>query len=110
VTLCDADIVVSGAEVEFGENFGFPEPIKQSLDAGKWVAVLNREVVERPVIHTKSEAAVLLLGEDNGSASGGLGWTDVTFLEVLLDEVVEGFKLNLRIAIDGSKRDLRVGL
>ena len=75
----NADIVVARSKVEFGKNLGLLEAIEEIVDQRKWVSVLSGDAVQAPIIHTEAEGAVFLFGEKDGSASGGIGWSDEAF-------------------------------
>ena len=75
----NADIVVARSKVEFGKNLGLLEAIEEIVDQGKGVSVLSGDAVQAPIIHTEAEGAVFLFGEKDGSASGGIGWSDEAF-------------------------------
>ena len=51
MTRCNADVVVSGTEVEFGENFSFFEAVEEVVDEGKGVAILAGDAIEAPVVN-----------------------------------------------------------
>ena len=75
----NADIVVARSKVEFGKNLGLLEAIEEIVDQRKGVSVLSGDAVQAPIIHTEAEGAVFLFGEKDGSASGGIGWSDEAF-------------------------------
>ena len=65
ISLLDADIVVSPTYVELGEVLGSFKTVNDVGDEGKWVAILDRELVEAPVVLYEAEFAILLLHKED---------------------------------------------
>ena len=67
----DPNLVVAVAEVNLGEDGGAMEAVKELVNPGEGVAVLDGDGVEGAVVHTKAEGAILLLDEEDGGAERG---------------------------------------
>jgi hypothetical protein len=53
--------MVARAKVYLGEHFGSHQLIKQNINAGQWVFVLDGYRFERAVINTHSQTLILFL-------------------------------------------------
>jgi hypothetical protein len=53
VTRSDFDLMITGMEVDLGENFGSSQLIKKNIISGKRVLVLDGYRIERYVVNTK---------------------------------------------------------
>jgi hypothetical protein len=53
--------MVARAKVYLGEHFGSHQLIKQNINAGQWVFVLDGHRIERAVINTHSQTLILFL-------------------------------------------------
>jgi hypothetical protein len=63
VTRSNLDLMVTRTKVDLGENFGSRQLIKENIDSGKLIFVLDGDCIERSVIHTQSEATIFLFDE-----------------------------------------------
>ena len=52
VTFLHPNQVVSSLEVELSKNFCVAEPVLQFCYVRQWISILDRDLVEAPVIHT----------------------------------------------------------
>ena len=66
VTFLDADIVVSPSDVKFSEELGAFQTVHEFGDQRKWIAILDRDLVELTVILHWTKFAVLLFDEEEG--------------------------------------------
>ncbi|KAG6875453.1 hypothetical protein C0993_009193, partial [Termitomyces sp. T159_Od127] len=49
------NIVIAGAEVDLGVDFGTAEAVNKVTDEGKWIPVLFGDFVEAPVVNAKTQ-------------------------------------------------------
>ncbi len=61
ITGPDLDLMVARAKVYLGEYFGSYLLIKQDINAGQWVFVLDSHRIERAVVNTHSQTLILFL-------------------------------------------------
>lgn len=92
ISFLDADVVVSPAEVNFGENTGPFELVDEFGNEGKGILVLDSAFVEFTVVLYRAQSTVLLLDKEKGTCHSRLAWTDISLLEVFTNE---GIKLDL---------------
>ena len=57
--------IVGSTQVQFREDCGLADPISEFVGVRQWVSVLDRNIVEFPIIDTKSKTAVFLLCKQN---------------------------------------------
>jgi hypothetical protein len=60
------DLMITRMKVDLGENFGSSQLIK-NIDSGKRIFVFDGDCIERSVIHTQSQATILLFDEESGT-------------------------------------------
>ncbi len=85
VTLLNAHQVVCTTEVKLGEDLGAMEAVKGICDQGQGHPVLQGDGVQALVVMARLEGTALLVHEQHGSSSQGLGRTDESFSKVLLN-------------------------
>lgn len=73
ISFLDLDIVVSPANIKFGEILGALELVNEFRDEGEWVAVFDRHFVQLAVVLYGTEQAILLFDEEEGQSEGGFG-------------------------------------
>ncbi len=76
VSFSDADVVVSGSEIDFGVDAGGAKAIKKVADEGDRIAVLLGDTIESAIVDAKPEGSVFLLREEDGGAGGRVGGTE----------------------------------
>jgi hypothetical protein len=54
VTRSNFDLMITGTEINLGENFGSSQLIKKNINSGKRIFILDGYRIERPVVHTTS--------------------------------------------------------
>ena len=59
----DVNVVVTGAQVEFGVDFGCSELVNKVRDQWYRVPILPGNFVEVPKVNTEPKGAIFLLGE-----------------------------------------------
>jgi hypothetical protein len=52
IFITDLNLVIAGAEINFGEHLGTRQLIKQDIDAWEGVLVLDGDCIQQSVIHT----------------------------------------------------------
>jgi hypothetical protein len=65
IELSDFQLMISSAEINFGEYLGSIQLIKQVFNLWKWVLVLDGYLVEFMVVHTQSYGTVSLVHKQN---------------------------------------------
>src|ERR1700731_4538766 len=71
--------VVTISHIQGREPFCLSDLVQKLRDQGEGVSILDRDLVDSPVIHAETEAAVGLLDEEDGGTGGGLGVSDDPF-------------------------------
>jgi hypothetical protein len=56
----DFNLMISGEEINLGEHLGSRQLIKQDVDDGKGILVLDSDFIQRSIIHTKTEILIFL--------------------------------------------------
>ena len=59
----DANVVVTGVQVEFGVDVGCPELVNKVCDQWYRVLILSGNFVEVPKVNTEPKGAIFLFGE-----------------------------------------------
>ena len=77
----DADLVVSGSEIDLAENLGSVELVYEVVDLRKRVPVLDSLLVEGTVVYTKAESSIFLVDKEYWSAKRRGTWLDESFGE-----------------------------
>ena len=52
-------------EIDLSKELGLPRASQEVGDAGEWVTVFLRDLVEAPKVNTKSKGAILFLGPEH---------------------------------------------
>ena len=63
ITFRYADKMISGPEIDFGVDAGFPRCVKEIGGQGKWIPVLLRDPIQGTVIYTEAEGTIFLFDE-----------------------------------------------
>ena len=100
VTFLNSDIVISPSYIKLGEDLGVFKFVDEVGNQGKGVCILDSVAVEVPVILARSEAAVLLLDEEERGSLGGFGWMDFPRAKVFVDELICGLSFFDREGIE----------
>ena len=87
--LLNADSVVYLADVDCGEPFRALKAVLQFVNPWQGVAVLDRHIVEFPIVHAESFGFVLLWHEKDWRRCGSARFTDEPFGKVLLKVFLE---------------------
>jgi len=67
ISRSDADLVVPGAEIDFGKDLSTLELVHEVIDAREGVPVLDGILVKCTVIDAEAESSFLLVDEENWS-------------------------------------------
>jgi hypothetical protein len=94
VSVCYPDVEVTDAEVDLGIDLRSSGTVQEVGDEGQGVAVLFGEFVKALVVDTKTKATILLANKKNRSTCGRTGGLDPTFLQVLVDKLLESHLLS----------------
>ena len=70
IALIDPNLVVGVAQVDFGEDLGFVEPIQHFRYEGEGIAIFYCDFVETPIVDHKAKLAIWLRHEHKK----GRGW------------------------------------
>jgi hypothetical protein len=89
ISILDANIVISPADIKLGEPNFSVELLDKFLYKRKGVGVSDGEVVKTSIVHDGTVLSVFLLGKEEGGCIGGFRDANVTFLEVFSKEFVE---------------------
>jgi hypothetical protein len=55
--------MITKTKVDLGENFGSSQLIKENIDSGKRIFVLDGDYIDWSVIHAQSQATIFLFDE-----------------------------------------------
>jgi hypothetical protein len=80
VTRSNFDLMIAKTKVDLGENLGSSQLIKKNIDSGKRIFVLDGDDIERPVIHTHSQATIFLFDEKRGATPSRRAWANITLI------------------------------
>lgn len=100
IAFLDSDVVVTPSYVELGEVARSLQSVDDVSDQGEWVAILDCVLVETSIVLDKAERSILLFDEEDGGSNGGLGGTNQTTLEVLLEKAVQFYLFVRREGVD----------
>src|SRR6266436_480001 len=89
ITFLDADVVVSPSDIKLGEVARTPESVNEVRDEQKRICILYHLCIQCPVVLDQSETSILLLDEEYRSCHWGLGGTNPTRCQILLNEGVQ---------------------
>lgn len=94
ITFADADKVVSMVEVNLGIDLGTARRVKKVGNEQKGVTVFLGDLVETSEVDTEMKRTIFFTNKDNGGSMGGGRRMDDTIGQVLIEKLVEHFKLN----------------
>jgi hypothetical protein len=80
VTRSNFDLMITRTKVDLGENFGSSQLIKNNIDSGKRIFVLDGDCIERSVIHTQSQATIFLFDEKSGTTPKRRARVNITLI------------------------------
>ena len=66
VTIFDSHVVVSPANIEFGEDFGISQFIYEIRDERKWVGITDGVFIDITVVLARTESSVFLFDKEEG--------------------------------------------
>ncbi len=89
VTFLDADIVEAPPNIQLHEVLGSAELCYQFRNKWERIFVLHGHGIQCAIILHQSEFTILLLNEEDWRGHGGLGRSDPTRVEVLLEEGIQ---------------------
>jgi hypothetical protein len=89
VSVFDSYIVVAPSYVDFGEVFGAFKFVEEVGNSGEGVSVSDGGFVKLSIVLTETERSVFLGDEEERCGLRGERGTDVSFFEVLFEELVE---------------------
>ena len=95
MSLLDPNIVVSGSKVKLAKHSSAFEFVDEFGDQGEGVGILDCAFVQVAIVLTGTKGAILLEYKEEWACLGRLGLADVSFLEVLFEELVHGLVLLL---------------
>jgi hypothetical protein len=72
--------VVTRTKIDLGENSGSTQLIKKNVDSGKRIFVLDGHCIERSVINTQPQAAILLFDKESGTTPRRRTWANITLI------------------------------
>jgi hypothetical protein len=59
----DLDLMITQMEIDFGKDFITGKLIKENIDTGQWIFVLDGDDIQRSVVNTQPQGLVFLLHE-----------------------------------------------
>ena len=84
IVIMDLDLVVSGAEVDFAEDLGIVETVKQLIDSWQWVCILDCLFIEGTIINAHAKITFLFANKQNGGFIRRLAWADETMKKEII--------------------------
>jgi hypothetical protein len=57
----DLDLMITQMEIDLEKDFSTSDLIKQNVDAGQWILVLDSDSAQGLVIHTQPQGLIFLL-------------------------------------------------
>ena len=103
ILIFNADLVVARAKVNLGEDARAHETIDELFDARERILVLDGDLVQRTVIDSHEETAILLAREDDRCAEGALAWLDEALVEELRNLLLHLVHLSVRQTEGGTR-------
>ena len=100
VSFLHVHVVVSPSDVHLGEDLCALELIDELLDQWQWVTVLDRELIEFPVILDGSQLPIFLFDEKEWRSHQRDRWSDPPRPQIFFQEIVQHLLLLQRQGID----------
>ncbi|KAG5349114.1 hypothetical protein C0989_005821 [Termitomyces sp. Mn162] len=104
ISLLNVHIVVTPLDIQFSEVLCTLEVVDELGNGRKRVAILYHHGIEYPIVLDQSEGAILLFDEEDQRSHWGFGQTDMTGMQVLLEEGVKLVLLSGHEGVDLTKR------
>src|SRR3984957_17523116 len=89
IAFLDPNIVISPADVEFGEDSRVLDLVYEFRDQGEGITVLHGQGIEFPVILDRSEVTRLLFDEEEGGRDWRFRRAETTGFQIFFKEIVE---------------------
>ena len=96
ITVHNTDKVIGMSEINGGVDMGFTHSGKEVGNEQKRISIFFGYFIEASEIYTEVEGFIFLEGKDHWSTMGGRSLADKSSLEMVIEEVMENFKLGLR--------------
>ena len=90
ISFPDLDQMISVAEIQLGEDGGPLQQLKSRGDEWEGILVLDRDLVQTPVIDTRTQGLVLLFYKEEPCARRGGGRTDDACCHRVADVLLHG--------------------
>src|SRR6202012_26820 len=100
VAVGDANQIEAGLEIDLRKQLRSGEAIEEFVDPGKGVPILAGNLVNTAIIDAEAKRTVLLLREDDRSASGRLRGADETLGQVFVDKIFDGLEFFLGLFVN----------
>ncbi len=91
IPFSDSDIVVSPTDIELREVFGAVKFVDKFRDEGERVSVLDCHLVQFAIVLDWAQSAILFLSKEERRSKGRLRGTNMSGLQVFIEELVELF-------------------
>jgi hypothetical protein len=72
--------MITRMKVNLGENSGSSQLIKENIDSGKRIFVLDGDSIERSVVYTHSQATIFLFDEASGATPRRRARANITLI------------------------------
>src|SRR3979490_2313996 len=89
ITFLDADVVVAPPDVQFCEVLRAAKSVNEIINKRKGESVLDSDLIQSAVVLDKSEAAILLLDEEDWGSDRRFRWAYASGFECIVKEGVE---------------------
>jgi hypothetical protein len=72
--------MITRTKVNLGENSGSSQLIKENIDSGKRIFVLDGDCIEWSVVYTHSQATIFLFDEESGATPRRRARANITLI------------------------------
>ena len=91
--------MITSAKINLAKELRMRQAVKQIIDAGQWVCIPHRSLVQHSIIYAHPHAAILLADKDDWCAPAGRARTHPTFRQIRIQLRAHFIQLCLRHSV-----------
>jgi hypothetical protein len=81
--------MISRSEIDLGKDFGTSQLIKEDINAGLRIFILDCHCIEWMVVNTHPQTTIFLLHKKSGTPSRRRTWADIPFIKQFLQLIFQ---------------------
>jgi hypothetical protein len=80
VTRSNFDLVVTRMKIDLGENFGSSQLMKENINSGKRIFILDGHYIEQFLVNTQPQATIFLFDKESGATPRRRARANITLI------------------------------